>query len=100
MEMANQVNNIGNILIVGFFVDNKKLRRRENFKHSKLDDAGNLLIDLKDEKDRAVLDMMLRIDKIHIDGYVYKIVDREYVLEGTAIFISLEKCDIRPIHNS
>jgi hypothetical protein len=91
MENADQVNNIGNILKVGFFVGNEKLIKRENFKHSKLDDAGDLYIDLKDEKDRAVLDVMLRIDKIHIDGYVYKVASREYVLEGTGIFISLEK---------
>lgn len=85
------MNEFGDKLQVSFFCGNTKLIPRENYPYTKLSNDGNLFLDLANDKDKSIIKLLLEINTLHIDGIVYKVVDREFMLDGTTLYIVIEK---------
>lgn len=83
----------GDNLKVGFFEGNRLIVPRENYKHTKLSDDGSLYLYLNSEKDRAILDLILKVNVLHIDGFAYRVITREFMLDGTALYVVVEKIE-------
>lgn len=79
------------VLKIGFFEGPNMLTKREGYKYSKLSEDGSLYLNMNSEKDRLILEMLLKVNVVHIDGFVYKILGREFMIDGTALFVDIEK---------
>jgi hypothetical protein len=79
-----------NSLKILFFIGNDVLVKRNGYEHSKLEDDSSLYLDFNNPKDRAILELLMKSDILHVDGIVYKVITREFMLDGTALFIVIE----------
>lgn len=80
-------------LKVMFFQGNNPVLKREDFQYSKLSDDSSLYLDLDSPKDRAILDILMKTDTICLDGFVYKVLSREFIIDGTGLFIMVKKVE-------
>ena len=87
------MNEFADALKVTFFQGKRLIKRREDYNFSKLSEDGSLYLELTSPKGRALLDILLKADVLQIDGYTYKALGREFFLDGTALFISVEKIE-------
>lgn len=76
---------------VSFFVGKKQITKRKDYDGSKLSEDSSLYFDLNNVKDRTVLKIMLGADTIILDGVIYRILEREFVVDGTALFLTLKE---------
>ncbi len=88
---------MNDIIFISFY-DGNELIVPKNNKYTRIDDTGRLYLDLSKEKDRAYLDMFLKMDSftIGVDGNLqvnYTVIQKEYLIDGSAIFIELKKTD-------
>lgn len=82
-------------IIVTFF-DGKKIIAPHNNENTRIEENGRMYLDLKNERDRAILDVIMKVDKFNISGdngkqYIYKCIEREFMIDGTTLNISVEK---------
>lgn len=87
------MNKFADSLKVMFFEGKNMIRKREDYKYSKLSEDGSLYLDLNSPKDRMILDLIIKSDIIHVDGIVYTVLKREFMLDGTGLFICIEKIE-------
>lgn len=79
------------ILKISFFEGNKMITKRKDYEFSKLSNDSSLYLDLTDPKYRAILDLIMKSEFIQLDGITYKVLDKEFFVDGTALYLSLEK---------
>lgn len=80
------------VLKINFFKGKEIITKRKgNALSDKLEENGSIYLDLDKEKDRAILQLLMKSDTIILDGFRYKIIEREFVIDGTALFISVEE---------
>lgn len=99
---------IPNKIFVSFY-DGRKLIQPKNNPYSPIDESGRLYLDLTNEKDRVYLNLIMKADiftigdngvscKLSEDRDIvtpneieYKCVSRKLMLDGSAMFIILER---------
>ena len=79
-----------NILKVYFFVGRKQITKRKDY-DGKLSDDNSLHLDLNDAKDRAILRIIMETDTIGLDGLVYRVLERQFMVDSTALFVTLKE---------
>lgn len=86
-------------LKVCFFLNNKIISKREgsDFKiligESKLSDDNSLYLDLNSFKDKTILNLIMKSETIQLDCYEYRILEKSFIIDGTALFIYLDKVE-------
>ncbi|NLB88075.1 MAG: hypothetical protein GX790_02440 [Syntrophomonadaceae bacterium] len=80
-------------LRINFYEGKKLIVKREDSAYSEFSklEGGSLYLDLGNEKDRAILQILMNSGTITLEGLRYRIIEREFVIDGTALFISVEE---------
>ncbi len=80
-----------NSLKVFFFISNKPIEYDLNREaYTKLERDSSLSLDLESSKDRKILDILMMADKLDIQGSEYVVAERTFMLDGTALYISVK----------
>lgn len=86
--MYNRTNTIGNILKISF-LNNKNIVIPKDLEICKLDNAGCLYLDMNDPKDCKIIDILNTANTIIFDNEERPILDKCFILDGTALFINV-----------
>lgn len=78
-------------LKVVFFVNEKVIKQDIDNKFTKLEADSSLYLDLNNIKDSNILKMLLETNKIELQNSTYIIAERTFMIDGTALYISLQK---------
>lgn len=78
-------------LKVMFYENHEIIMFDKDNEFTKLSSDSSLYLDLSDAKDTNILNLILKSDKIQIQNNSYKILELEFMLDGTALFVSVEK---------
>lgn len=87
-------NSFANGLIVQFLIGNKPIEYDEDYASyvdSKLDKNSSATLDLESPKDRMIVKMLLSSDSIKLQGKEYTIKERTFMIDGTALYIKVER---------
>lgn len=80
------------VLMVTFY--NKKNEvicpKPQFLKDNKIDESGRMYIDLNSQKHKMILEILLKADSVTLNGQEWRIVETNYHIDGTALFIILD----------
>lgn len=56
---------------------------------SKMNPKGEMWYDLRESKDRFLLQILLDSEAVHLNGVVYSVISKEYSVDGNAVMLNV-----------
>ena len=81
-----------NRLKVMFFIGNEPILYDEKFsEYNKMSKDNSIYLDLESMADVKILDILLKSNKVELQGKVYTIVEFHFMIDGTALYVTVSK---------
>lgn len=81
-----------NNLKVMFFIGNEPISYDEKYtEDNKMSMDSSIYLDLESMVDGKILDILLKSNKVELQGKVYTIIDFHFMIDGTALYVTVSK---------